>query len=810
MAKQRQTNVNINYTVTSTDLQRGNALLAQASKATDDLRRKSDTYAKTASAQNKNVSTSIAGMTMQMQRLRTQIEYTNKADTKRLTELSGQYKALKTQVDAYNRALFQTNTATKQNATSAGQMASQFGQVYNTIRLIIAAGMARELVNTAISAAALTGNIEGVERAFNRAFPNGRLLIDELRKATHGAVNDFELMQRTLQATNLGVSASKLGVLFEFAAARAQQTGESVDYLVDSIVNGIGKKSTQVLDNLGISATRLKEQFDGASIASRSVAEVTEGVAEIAQVELQKMGGYIETSKTQVDQLSVSWAKLKAEISETITGGGSGGFIGVMKSYIDSFTALFRAMNEGKQVAEVFAEIQREQIAITSVNEFVNRTFTKSKEDNIEVVKEEIQALTEDLGVYTRFRDQMEKTIATQKEELRVVESRLKTGLDGQKIRTAEAIELQRSIELHERMLSSKRNDALIDQEIIRLLQSKLAELKKVNKEMGVEAGESESEGRRRRPPRQMTQVVDLRYRNPDTGVISKESNDKILRDFIEDGIKLVGTLPPAEIPIVPIILMSDWEKALESHKSEIIDASSSIIQEQVDSILFAEVESYNQRIDALRGFYDEQVALAGDNERAKMELRIKEEREIEKLERERADREKKAVLASIRTNTALSVMKVFAGDGTWADKLIRAAIVTAIGTSQYVAANRERYYAKGVIDLQGPGTKTSDSIPAMLSKGESVMTADETVSSRGIFKAIRAKKLNDQVLRDIVSGKSGGALMSAFDDSRLLKKLDEVKSAQTDIVERHHQLYKLQENKDSFKRYMRINTIGR
>src|SRR5690606_13719608 len=112
-----------------------------------------------------------------------------------------------------------------------------------------------------------------------------------------------QLMQRALQATKLGVSASKLGVLFEFAAARAQQTGESVDYLVDSIVRGIGRKSILVLDNLGLSASRLKEQFDGASIASRSVAEVTEGVAAIAEVELQKMGGYIETSKTQVDQL---------------------------------------------------------------------------------------------------------------------------------------------------------------------------------------------------------------------------------------------------------------------------------------------------------------------------------------------------------------------------------------------------------------------------------------------------------------------------------------------------------------------------
>jgi hypothetical protein len=35
--------------------------------------------------------------------------------------------------------------------------------------------------------------------------------------------------------------------------------------------------------------------------------------------------------------------------------------------------------------------------------------------------------------------------------------------------------------------------------------------------------------------------------------------------------------------------------------------------------------------------------------------------------------------------------------------------------------------FAKGVIDLNGPGTETSDSIPARLSRGESVITANGT-----------------------------------------------------------------------------------
>lgn len=46
--------------------------------------------------------------------------------------------------------------------------------------------------------------------------------------------------------------------------------------------------------------------------------------------------------------------------------------------------------------------------------------------------------------------------------------------------------------------------------------------------------------------------------------------------------------------------------------------------------------------------------------------------------------------------------------------------------------------FKDGVIGLEGPGTTTSDSIPAMLSRGESVMTAKETAAYRPYLEAMR------------------------------------------------------------------------
>jgi hypothetical protein len=54
--------------------------------------------------------------------------------------------------------------------------------------------------------------------------------------------------------------------------------------------------------------------------------------------------------------------------------------------------------------------------------------------------------------------------------------------------------------------------------------------------------------------------------------------------------------------------------------------------------------------------------------------------------------------------------------------------------------------FARGVIGLEGPGTETSDSIPARLSRGESVMTAEETRRFRPTLEAIRLGRLMPDV----------------------------------------------------------------
>lgn len=53
--------------------------------------------------------------------------------------------------------------------------------------------------------------------------------------------------------------------------------------------------------------------------------------------------------------------------------------------------------------------------------------------------------------------------------------------------------------------------------------------------------------------------------------------------------------------------------------------------------------------------------------------------------------------------------------------------VLSNMANAKKMLSAKPKGFASGVIDLQGPGTTTSDSIPAYLSKGESVMTAKAT-----------------------------------------------------------------------------------
>lgn len=153
--------------------------------------------------------------------------------------------------------------------------------------------------------------IEGVKAAFDRL--NDPNLLDNLRKATRGTVSDLNLMKQAVRAENFEIPLNQLATLLDFARRRAKETGENVDYLAESIVNGIGRKSPLILDNLGISAVRLKEKFGGVAAEQKSIAEVAQAVSEIIREEQAKAGKEIDTQGEKIAKQTAEWENLRTK-----------------------------------------------------------------------------------------------------------------------------------------------------------------------------------------------------------------------------------------------------------------------------------------------------------------------------------------------------------------------------------------------------------------------------------------------------------------------------------------------------------------
>jgi hypothetical protein len=179
--------------------------------------------------------------------------------------------------------------------------------------VIAAAFSVREVVRFVAEGVKMAAVARGVETAFKQTGAS----IQSLRTATRGTVSDLQLMQSAVQASNLGVPVEELGSLFEFATQRARETGESVDYLVNSIVTGLGRKSPLILDNLGISAVALREELGGVGLESASVADLTAALSRVIE---NDMVTAIDSGIDKTQQLSAAMENLQVAIGSQLEG----------------------------------------------------------------------------------------------------------------------------------------------------------------------------------------------------------------------------------------------------------------------------------------------------------------------------------------------------------------------------------------------------------------------------------------------------------------------------------------------------------
>lgn len=172
----------------------------------------------------------------------------------------------------------------KQNAKSFGELAASDqanGMLYGNMMTKAAElfgsyaqgfkDSVKELIDGGLE---MAETADGVTKAFKDMDQPD--LLENLRKATKGTVNDVQLMTAAVKANDFRIPLEDLGKYLEFAQLKAQQTGQSVDYMTDSIVTGLGRKSPLILDNLGISAAEISEKTKETGGFMKAVAEIVD------------------------------------------------------------------------------------------------------------------------------------------------------------------------------------------------------------------------------------------------------------------------------------------------------------------------------------------------------------------------------------------------------------------------------------------------------------------------------------------------------------------------------------------------------
>ena len=83
---------------------------------------------------------------------------------------------------------------------------------------------------------------------------SGQSILESLRAAARGSINDMALMETANRAMLLGVAdnAEEFGQLMQIAEARGKALAVSTEQAFLDIVTGIGRQSALILDNLGI------------------------------------------------------------------------------------------------------------------------------------------------------------------------------------------------------------------------------------------------------------------------------------------------------------------------------------------------------------------------------------------------------------------------------------------------------------------------------------------------------------------------------------------------------------------------------
>lgn len=264
--------------------------------------------------------------------------------------------AVRSSLGVYSQNTYRVSNSLKElgdKQDQAKEKAKALGAQLRTLNSTInsVTGVLGKVANgfTAVFAAASEGaKIQAAETFFR----NSGKSIEEYRAAVNGMVSDAELMRKANLADSMGISQETFKVLARVAEASALKTGQSFDYMFNSIIVGTARSSRLLLDNLGIIVS-VKDANERWAAANNTVVKSMTDVqkkAAFAEEVVRKASGQMEEFARVGKASAFEFSRLDANIanlSDTIKKSLADSIEGVLPT-INGLLVDLRALFENK------------------------------------------------------------------------------------------------------------------------------------------------------------------------------------------------------------------------------------------------------------------------------------------------------------------------------------------------------------------------------------------------------------------------------------------------------------------------------
>lgn len=298
----------------------------------------------------------------------------------------------------------------------------------------------RSSIGKAVELADLAAKANDASKAFTLLAQKGGIdatkLLNDMRAAAKGTVADVDLMIKANQAALLGGTdmLQQMPKLIEISRASAQATGQSVDFLFDSIVLGIGRQSKLILDNLGIIVNVDKANQEYAETLGKEVNQLTDAekkqafmnaVLKAGNENIKTLGGNIELATDKAARLTAEQKNLAVAMGKELLP-----IVNQAREYL---------IGLGRETLSIISYFSEEQRAQRKVDDLLRQKIASLQKER--EIQQQLNGVREATGTGLRNQAVQEANLtsklAEQKAKTAELTGELKKLLDVQKARNA-------------------------------------------------------------------------------------------------------------------------------------------------------------------------------------------------------------------------------------------------------------------------------------------------------------------------------------------------------------------------------------